>query len=249
MLKTHHLEMLIAHHDEPIPIDFLNTQMPAQFLIAPSLSERQLKKWKSRRMAFFLLYQLFKKLSLNPTLLTKIKRTQSGRPFIADKRIDFNISHSGDWVAVVLSYHPQQPSVVGIDIEHPQKRRRYHDLLNYYGSAEEKQFLTTTNPLPSLSTVADRFYLTWCLREAVLKSQGIGIIKLSEVQHSPNNQTIHSAYCPNGTFLFYNQLPCYLGVFFEHIPHLPQIPLQFFEWKANHFYPLDTLSPIIYTVN
>lgn len=241
--------MIIAHHDEPIPIDFLNTKMPTQFLVASSLSKRQLKKWKSRRMAFFLLYQLFQKLSLDTTLLTNIKRTQSGRPFVNHNHIDFNISHSGDWVAVVLSYNPNQQSVVGIDIEHPQKIRRYHDLLNYYGSNEEKQFLTTTIPLPSLSTVADRFYLTWCLREAVLKSQGVGIIKLSEVQHSPKKQTIQSAYCPKGIFLFYNQLPCYLGVFFEHTPYTTQIPLQFSEWKANYFHPLDSLSPIIYTVN
>ena len=55
-------------------------------------------------------------------LLGQIYRTQSGRPQFPVENIDFNISHSGDWVAVLLHINESEKSAVGIDIEFPKKR-------------------------------------------------------------------------------------------------------------------------------
>ena len=51
------------------------------------------------------------------------------------------------------------------------------------------------------------FYRCWCLREAVLKSQGVGIVKLSSVVHLPERLQIFSDYCPKGQLLFTDELP------------------------------------------
>ena len=50
----------------------------------------------------FLLWQLLKTAEKSTALLGRIYRTQSGRPQFPVENIDFNISHSGDWVAVLL---------------------------------------------------------------------------------------------------------------------------------------------------
>ena len=51
------------------------------------------------------------------------------------------------------------------------------------------------------------FYRCWCLREAVLKSQGVGIVKLSSVVHLPARLQIFSDYCPKGELIFTDELP------------------------------------------
>ncbi|AFU19630.1 4'-phosphopantetheinyl transferase family protein [Actinobacillus suis] len=229
------IEVVFAHYDEPIPLPFLP---PAE------LSERQLKRWKSRRTAHFLLTQLFEKYQLPLNLLDDIQRTQSGRPFVQHENIDFNISHSGEWVAVIFCYHKSKLQV-GIDIEHPQKIRRYADLLRHYANAEEIEGLLERNHTP-FTELADRFYLSWCLHEAVLKSQGVGIVKLSEVQHLPLQRIVRSAYCPAGTLHFYHQLPFYLCYFYQDLANSLAI---ISEWKDGKLQKISDFQPLVYQVN
>ncbi|WP_150539402.1 4'-phosphopantetheinyl transferase family protein [Actinobacillus vicugnae] len=229
------VEVVFAHNDEPIPLPFLP---PA------GLTQRQLQRWKSRQTAQFLLTKLFEKHQLPLDLLAEIHRTVSGRPFVTHDQIDFNISHSGDWVAVILSYH-QQKLQVGIDIEHPQKARNYVELLHYYANAEEIEGLLTQNHTP-FTKLIDRFYLSWCLHEAVLKSQGAGIAKLSEVQHFPKQRLIYSAYCPEGKLDFYHQLPFYLCCFYQ-APINFNAPLS--QWKDGNLQKISDFRPLVYQVN
>lgn len=92
MTRSYPLQIVFARYDEPLPADFTyNVEPPKPF---EQLSERQQKKWQSQRMAFFLLHQIFKEYQLDITQLQQIQRTPSGRPYLADPRIDFNISHS-----------------------------------------------------------------------------------------------------------------------------------------------------------
>lgn len=233
------LTVVFAHHDEWLPTEFLHHSHGKQ-----EASARLRKKWKSQRMAFFLLHKLFEQYQLDITQLHNIPRTQSGRPYLPDPRIDFNISHSGEWVAIIFSL--ATPKIqVGIDIEHPQKHRRYRELLHYYASPAEITDIQNPEIFSQLISLEQRFYLSWCLREAVLKSQGAGIAKLSEVQHLLSQRRIYSAYCPKGTLCFYHQLPFYLAYFFESSAIQPSL----MQWQNQQFRLIEDLSPLIYQVN
>lgn len=241
------IEILFAHNDEPLPAEFLAYAKPQSDNDNP-LADHQIRKWKSRRLAHFLLVQLAEKYGIERQQFNHIMRTRSGRPYIADDRVDFNISHSGDWVAVIFSVSAGQKKAVGVDLEHPQKTRRYLELLNYYASPTEIREIQTTTLLPELKTLSSRFYLSWCLREAILKSQGVGIVKLTEVAHSLAQQKICSAYCPTGKLAFHFDLPFYLAYFFEQSPTVLSLP-RLAQWKKGQAVEITHISPIIYQVN
>lgn len=191
--------------------DYPFQQIPPDLLIAqlrytPNGNERVQKRYRSRWVAHFLLWELCKTAQIPTALLAQIYRTASGRPQFPDGRIDFNISHSGDWVAVILNIAPYN-NKVGIDIEVPRKLRDFSALLRHFASVEEQEwFARQTDPSAA-------FYRIWCLREAVLKSQGMGIAKLGEVYHNPQLNLLRTAYCPRGRLLFTAELPFYLAAF------------------------------------
>lgn len=245
-MKTDRLYILFAHYDEPIPTEFLSYAKPAHKSVE-ELSERQLKKWKSRRLAYFLLHHIFDKAQLDKRLLTDMKKTESGRPYIDHPEVDFNITHSGEWVAVIVSVASPKKAV-GIDLEHPHKTRRFSDLLTYYAGEQEITEINNPTILPELAAFESRFYLSWCLREAVLKSQGVGIVKLAEVSHSLSERTITSAHCPSGTLCFYDRLPFYLAYFFEHSSSVLSLP-QISRWQNGQWITLQSPAPLIYQVN
>lgn len=246
MLKTDRLQVVFAHHDEPIPETFLEYAKPQVSSDRP-LNERQIQKWKSRRMAHFLLTRMFEWNGLDPELISTMQKTASGRPYIPNSTMDFNLSHSGEWVAVILSQSAEKKAV-GIDIEHPQKERRYDALLRHYAPPTEVAEILDSKALPQLKGIAPRFYLSWCLREAVLKSQGAGLVKLSSVQHVLSQQKIDCAYCPQGKLFFHDKLPFYLAYFIEQPSHLLLQP-NLFEWKNGQFCAVTDEQPIIYQVN
>ncbi|QIW15113.1 hypothetical protein A4G20_01460 [Pasteurellaceae bacterium RH1A] len=229
------LFIALAHLEEPVPKRFWDYAKPPQ--IQPNA--RQVQKWQARRMAFYLLHLLFEKASLDSRLLDHIQRTASGRPYLEAEEIDFNISHSGDYVAVILSVG-RPKKAVGIDLEHPQKTRRFRDLLNHYANPEELAYAERVENL------SDYFYLSWCLREAVLKSQGVGIVKLSEVRHLPEAQKIFSAHCPQGQLDFVKLGPCYLSYFYQTSEGL--VP-QTFQLKQAVLQKIHLPDPLVYHVN
>ncbi|MDP8101284.1 4'-phosphopantetheinyl transferase family protein [Phocoenobacter atlanticus] len=230
-MQSDRLEIVFARNDEYLWAN----DVPA---VDESLNTRQIQKWKSRQTARFLLTQLFEKYQLDLNLLNNIQKTSTGRPFVTDERIDFNISHSGDWVAVIFSYSSHK-KVVGIDIEAPKKTRCYKALLDYYASELEKDYL-----LKDPDKLVEHFYLSWCLREAILKSQGVGIVKLREVSHSPTQKTIECKYCPTGRLHFFNQLPFYLCYFFEGsaVPEISQ-------YHQGNLQKIEKILPLVYQVN
>ena len=110
-------------------------------------------------------------------------------------------SHSGDWVAVLLHINESEKSAVGIDIEFP-KQRNFSALMAHFAPQAEQDWFAK-QPDADLA-----FYRCWCLREAVLKSQGVGIVKLSSVTHLPEQLQIFSDYCPKGKLIL--QMNCLL---------------------------------------
>ncbi|MBE2897564.1 4'-phosphopantetheinyl transferase superfamily protein [Pasteurellaceae bacterium 20609_3] len=157
---------------------------------------------------------------LSPKLTESITRTATGRPYFAGvSGVDFNISHSGPWLAVALMCGGEQ-SAVGVDIEQP-KMRAFGELIAHIGDEAEYHWWAHSADQQAA------FYQAWCLREAVLKSQGVGIAKLHSVVHDPVQQTISTPFAPAGCARFYAELPFYLALFHQGAP----LPVQAFEWQ------------------
>lgn len=213
--------------------------IPQKLMQLPQGNERVKQRHHCRQLAYFLLWELCKTEKIPTALLADIYRTSSGRPEFPVEHIDFNISHSGDWVAVILNVASDAKCAVGIDIEHCKKARNYTALLQHFAAPKEQDwFSKQTNS-------EQAFYQIWCLREAVLKSQGVGIVKLSEVEHQPEALTLHSAHCPSGQLIFTSELPFYLAVFAEQNA-LEQA--QFFHWNGQ-LTPYFVKSAVNYEVN
>lgn len=222
-------------HD--IPADLI----PANLLTSSHGNPRMQQRWQCRRLAHFLLWQLLKTAEKPTALLGQISRTKSDRPQFPPSELDFNISHSGDWVAVILHISPPgEKSAVGIDIESPSKERPYLALLEHFASSEEIDWFQQQTESQSA------FYRIWCLREAVLKSQGVGIAKLSEVTHHPETLHIFSAHCPRGQLCFTDELPFYLAYFVNQTA----IKSPYFgTWDGDHLQPQRLVHKIHYNVN
>ncbi len=170
--------------NQPFSLESLPDELiPENLYQIETDSSRVFQRHQCRRLAHLLLFQLLKIAGKSTALLSQIHRTESGRPYFLDERIDFNISHSGDWVAVILDIRKEEKSAVGIDIEFP-KIRNFTALMEHIALKEEIDWFH--HQQDSLNA----FYRCWCLREAVLKSQGFGIVKLSNVRHFPEQQKI-----------------------------------------------------------
>ncbi|MGC6341691.1 4'-phosphopantetheinyl transferase family protein [Bisgaard Taxon 45] len=225
----------------PYPLDTIPRELLIEKLQQPqSTNQRVQKRHRCRWVAHFLLWQLLK-ISQKPTALLKhIDYTESGRPQLPVRDVDFNISHSGDWVAVILRVNAQGDSVVGIDIESPQKTRNYPALLAYFASPSEQDWFAKQQDKKG------SFYLSWCLREAVLKSQGVGIVKLSAVHHDPLLRQIQSPHCPAGQLVFSHGLPFYLAYFINQTQHLN---VQYFVWQGQTLCETSLQDVTYYKVN
>ena len=222
-------------HD--IPADLI----PANLLTLSHGNPRMQQRWQCRRLAHFLLWQLLKTAEKPTALLGQISRTETDRPQFPFSDFDFNISHSGDWVAVILHIsQPGEKSAVGIDIESPSKERPYLALLEHFASTEEIDWFQQQTESQSA------FYRIWCLREAVLKSQGVGIAKLSEVTHQPETLHIFSPHCPRGQLCFTDELPFYLAYFVNQTAIKSPC---LWAWEGDHLQPQRLVHKIHYNVN
>ncbi len=86
------------------------------------------------------------------------RSTETGKPYLLDSAINFNISHSGDWVAIAIS----KDGPVGVDIEIDHSTNLWREIMpNVSQDTEIKNFYD--NPLH-----------LWTAKEAVLKMLGTG---------------------------------------------------------------------------
>lgn len=91
----------------------------------------------------------------------EIKYTDNGRPFI--EGLDFNVSHSGEYVMLALS-----SSRVGCDIERIKERN--YSVARRYFSDGEKQWLEESDNKELA------FYSIWTAKESYIKLTGEGIL-------------------------------------------------------------------------
>lgn len=157
---------------------------------------KQFKYHKDQVVAFTseLIKYYYLAMFLNKTPSTMhIQYNSYGRPFIANTNIDFNISHSGEYIMLVIS----DISRVGIDLE---IRNIHIDAieLGKIAFSDCEQNIVADN--------TDKFFTVWTKKEALIKAYGIGFstkdytntkLTLSPIEELPT-ATIHS------TLLFSN---------------------------------------------
>jgi len=92
---------------------------------------------------------------------TAIAYMPSGKPYIINSSQSISISHTKNYVAVMLSAHEQ----IGVDLEHRSERVRKirHKFMHPH---EENRLKQTSNPIDE--TIA--LLLHWCAKEALFKA-------------------------------------------------------------------------------
>ena len=88
-----------------------------------------------------------------------VSYNEFGKPFIKNKPY-FNISHSGEYVAVAIDDNP-----IGVDIQIMEEK---HLKLTKIFTKEEQEYIDKEDTL-------NRFHLMWSIKEAALKLIGKGI--------------------------------------------------------------------------
>lgn len=94
-------------------------------------------------------------------------RGEQGKPHLAGTAahtLDFNVSHSGDWLACAVT--AQAP--VGVDLEVCSPKRRVMTLARRFFREEEVAALVRC----SATAQCDRFYDLWTLKESAVKARG-----------------------------------------------------------------------------
>ncbi len=130
-------------------------------------------RWQDRHASLLgkiLLREGMKKHGYPPDCLKEISYTEYNRPFI-DGAIDFNISHSGNYVVCAINMVGR----VGIDVER-MKPLHIEEFKDCMTDEEWRAIQGSPNHL-------EKFYDLWTLKESVVKGDGRGMsLPLPEVR-------------------------------------------------------------------
>ncbi len=118
---------------------------------------------------------------------------EHGKPYIIGHPIHYNISHSGQYVVLVVA-----ESEVGVDVQE-KKGRRLSAMAKRFFSEEEKQAVLECDCAKAHS---DLFFHIWCRKEAYGKYLGLGL--LGEVLKTNILEGVEGCY-----FQEYNELEGY----------------------------------------
>ncbi len=138
----------------------------------------------------------------------QLSYTEKDRPFFKDLDIDFNISHSGKYVALVIG-----KDHYGIDIE--QHRPVKIDLFNRQFTGNEWKLIRNSED------ELYQFFQFWAIKEAAIKADGRGVEVLSKTQIISANEVLvqdqkwhyHQFQHLEGySFAVCSRLPCYFNV-------------------------------------
>ena len=99
-----------------------------------------------------------------------------GKPFIKDSNIFYNISHSYDYIACVIS-----EKQIGIDIE--MIREVPLNTINQFATEKEKEYISNSN---------ERLFQIYTLKEAYFKMLGTNLNNIFDVEFIINGNTIES---------------------------------------------------------
>lgn len=101
-------------------------------------------------------------------------------PALAASALQFNLSHSGNWMAVALA----RDVAVGVDIEQRRRVQRALDLARRYFSPAEAAGLEEL----AKESRSDAFFRLWTVREACIKAMGSSLAQsLRELALAPHS--------------------------------------------------------------
>jgi len=135
---------------------------------------------------------------------------QYGKPELIHHKLEFNISHSGDFALVVVA----QEHKVGVDVERIRSDMELENIASRYFSQREVLELMALPPEQKVSA----FFNCWTRKEAYIKAQGFGLslpLESFDVSLTPNDSAILRATRPNPeeavrwTLLSLDVDPCY----------------------------------------
>lgn len=135
----------------------------AMVLTKPELEKmsRFFKKDDAIRFAlgkYFIRKIVSKKLNIEPANIDFLL-TNENKPYLPG--VEFNISHSGNYVTIAISNKP-----IGIDVEM---------VKNHFDHDELARACFTLNERKLISNLHD-FYIFWTRKEAILKASGEGLV-------------------------------------------------------------------------
>ncbi|CAL2052819.1 unnamed protein product [Caenorhabditis brenneri] len=119
------------------------------------------------------------KFSGEPWQNIKFERTERGKPFLAvpeNTKFGLNVSHQGDYVAFASSCSPQ----VGVDVmrlDTERNNKTADEYINSMAKSASPEELRMMRSQPTEAMKMTMFYRYWCLKEAILKATGVGIMK------------------------------------------------------------------------
>ncbi|WP_392564957.1 4'-phosphopantetheinyl transferase superfamily protein [Orbus wheelerorum] len=120
----------------------------------------------------YLLAQLLNR-HLDIVSLPNIKIAENSRPQFEKSHLpDFNISHSGDFIAVAISSEGR----VGLDIEFDRPRKNILTIAKQFFSEQENIWLNKQ------INILSAFWQLWTLRESALKLYAKGVWQMKELE-------------------------------------------------------------------
>lgn len=139
------------------------------------------KKQTAKTQATYVRYLLRKILSEYAAVLPSewlFEYGEKGKPRLNAKQqsqtgINFNLSHSGDYLLIGVIVSKEAQLQIGVDIEHARENTDIYPILNHYFSPPEVTALL--DEIPDLQR--DRFFDLWALKESYIKATGEGLAK------------------------------------------------------------------------
>lgn len=144
---------------------------------ALSLSDKEIQRAQSfifkpdqRRFALgrgLLRYLLSTYLDISPKEVV-ISYKQGGKPIVLEKALQFNVSHTGDYIVYAFTRRHE----VGVDVEQVKPRDDFLRIAERFFTAAEHAELKA---LPSEAQTS-AFYRLWVCKEALIKTLGEGLL-------------------------------------------------------------------------
>ncbi len=88
--------------------------------------------------------------------------SKNGKPHLSDSDVDFNVSHSGDWVVLAFGRNRN----IGVDVEKIKPKMDVMSIASRYFTDEEIDFIETAKDRHTM------FFQLWARKEAYVKACG-----------------------------------------------------------------------------